>query len=185
MPVGTYVVWVWIGGYSRLSLQSPLQSLIALKVVGKAKLVLFVGELEEIKEFGRCLVDGEGWGLGVVYQDWNSTCGGGDDGCQCCCALPNPSLSLSLSFSPSAKGKVDAMFMGYATVYTEHMKLSQLLPGAVPLYSTNMELKAKDNVLEHWYLWTHHSDLDARTNLSFAHWYCTMKFRRCTQYRYR
>lgn len=73
---------MWIGGYSRLSLQSPLQSLIALKIVGKAKLVLFVGELEEVKEFGRCLVDGEGWGLGVVYQDWNSTCGGGDDGCQ-------------------------------------------------------------------------------------------------------
>ena len=45
----------------RYDLQSPLQSLITFKIVGEAELVLFVGELEEIEEFGGGLVDSEWW----------------------------------------------------------------------------------------------------------------------------
>jgi hypothetical protein len=43
-----------------------LESLVALEVVGETEFVLFVGEFEEVEEFGGGFVYGEGRGLGVV-----------------------------------------------------------------------------------------------------------------------
>lgn len=56
--VSIILVAVDVGRYD---LQSPLQSLVALKVVGKAELVLFIGELEKVEEFRGGLVDCERW----------------------------------------------------------------------------------------------------------------------------
>lgn len=49
--------------------KEPLETFVALEFVLEAKLVLFVGEFQEVEEFGAGFVAGEGWGLSVVYDD--------------------------------------------------------------------------------------------------------------------
>lgn len=56
-----------IGSTAAVPEKQPLQALVALEFVGEPKLVLFVSDFQQVEKFGRCLHDGEGWGLIVVH----------------------------------------------------------------------------------------------------------------------
>jgi len=53
--------------------EEPLQALVALELIFEPVLVLLVGELKQVEQFGRCLHDREGRVLGVVHDDRNAT----------------------------------------------------------------------------------------------------------------
>jgi len=52
--------------------EEPLQSLRALKLVLEAKLIVLVGELQEVQELGRGFHDREGWILCMIDYDRNA-----------------------------------------------------------------------------------------------------------------
>ena len=49
--------------------EEPLQGLVAFELIRKSEMVILVGEFQEVEQLRRRLHDGEGWRLGVVYQD--------------------------------------------------------------------------------------------------------------------
>ena len=55
--------------------EQPLQTLVALELIGEAEAVLLVGELEQVEELGRGLHDGEGRRLRVVDEDGDAAVG--------------------------------------------------------------------------------------------------------------
>lgn len=52
--------------------EGPLQSFISLAVALEAEGVVFVEALDQVEHLGGCLVRGEWWGDGVVYDDWDT-----------------------------------------------------------------------------------------------------------------
>lgn len=66
------VALVW--GAGSVPEEQPLEAFVALELIFEAELVVLVGELEEVEEFGGGLHAGEGWGGGVVDYNWDSTC---------------------------------------------------------------------------------------------------------------
>lgn len=52
--------------------EGPLQSLVSLAVALEAEGVVFVEALDQVEHLGGCLVRGEWWGDGVVYDDWDT-----------------------------------------------------------------------------------------------------------------
>jgi len=55
--------------------EQPLQTLVSLQLVLEAKLVVLVGEFEEVEQLGRGLHHGEGGVLGVVHDDGDAAVG--------------------------------------------------------------------------------------------------------------
>lgn len=53
--------------------EEPLQGFVAFELVGEAKDVLLVGELEKVEQFCTSLHDSEGRILGVVDNDRDAT----------------------------------------------------------------------------------------------------------------
>lgn len=49
--------------------EEPLQGFVTLELIREAEFILFVGELEEVKELGTGLHDWEGRVLGVIDED--------------------------------------------------------------------------------------------------------------------
>lgn len=55
--------------------EHPLQALVSLELILKAKLVVLVSEFKQIQHLGRCFVGRERWGLVVVNDDGDAAVG--------------------------------------------------------------------------------------------------------------